>query len=240
MPSKEDFIFDELKAMVGKGSGLYSLDSEDSLYSLLIPSIEVPIPSKTVNSVEIKVACSTSVGKIESTTTVDDAEATFYVHRDTLRILESVNGKMLHLLAKTGDYTGFKFDGTISYSVDNIQMDEAVQGTITIVPATEPEFVDDVYPLIKPTAKFVGAIPATVELAITTGKEKVAYSVWPSDATVTAQSDTQGVATVQATGGVATITGVAEGSAIVDLTVSKEGYASWKTSIHVIVPPAAS
>lgn len=239
MAIKDDFLFDELKAMVGKGSGLYALDPDDGLYSLLIPLIEVPVPSKTVNSVEIKVACSAKVGKIESTSTVDDAEAPFYVHRDTIRILESVNGKMLHLMAVMGDYTGFKFDGTISYSSDNVVMDDAVQGSITIVPATEPEFVNDVYPLIKPTAKFVGAIPATVELATTTGTEKVSYSVWPSDATVSAVSDTQGVATVQASNGTATITGVAQGSAIIDLTVSKDGYASWKTSIHVIVPPTA-
>lgn len=238
MKKTDELYFEELKAKVGKGSGLYYMD-DDSKYRLMIPAIEVPVPSKTVNSIEIKVACASTVTKLESTTTIDEAEAPFYVHRDVLRILEKLKGKTLHLLAKTGEQLGFKFDGTVSYTTDNIVQDDAMQGTIKIIPNTEPEYVDDVYPLCKPTARFISAVPGNIELENTKGSESLAISVYPTDATVTAKSNKDSVATVTYSSGVAKITGVAEGSAIIDINVAKEGYADWTTSVHVIVPPTS-
>lgn len=238
MSKAEEFYFDELKAKVGKGSGLYYMDPADGKYRLMIPAIEVPVPTTTANSIEIKVACASTVTKLESTKTIEEAEAPFYAHRDVFRILEALKDKPLHLLAKTGEHLGFKFDGTVSYTTDNFILDEAMQGTIKIIPSTAPVYVDDVYPLCKPTARFAGTIPANIELEKTTGTYAIAVTTLPEDATVTATPKEAEIATAKFENGSVTITGVKAGSTIVDIKVAKEGYADWTTSVHVIVPAA--
>ena len=241
MKITEGFYFEELRAKVGKGSGLYVQDSEDGLYRLMIPAIEVPVPSTTTNSIEIKVACSATVTKLESTKVIEEAEAPFYVHRDVIRILERMQNKPLNFLAKTGEFTGFKFSGTVSYKADNIKMDEAQQGTIKIVPATAPEYVDDVYEICKPTARFLSAVPSIIELEYKDGTESFALAFFPEDAQVTVKSSKETVATgaYDSEKKIVTITGKAKGSAVIDINVKKEGYADWTTSVHVIAPETA-
>ena len=238
MSKAEEFYFEELKAKAGKGSGLYYMDAKDGKYRLMIPAIEVPVPSTTANSIEIKVACASTITKIEGTKTIEEAEAPFYAHRDVFRILEALKDKPLHLLAKTGEHLGFKFDGTISYTADNFVLDDAMQGTIKIIPLTAPEYVDDVYPLCKPTARFASAVPANIELDKTTGTYEIAVTTLPEEATVTVTPKDEETATAKFENGSVTITGVKTGSTIIDLKVAKTGYADWTTSIHVIVPEA--
>ena len=230
----QEFLFNENRARVGKGSGLYCKDSNDGKYALLLPLIEVPFIKETLNTIEIKVASSDTVNKIEGTTTLEEAEAPIYLHRDVLRILENINGKVLHLLSKSGDETGFTFDGSISYTPDSAKMDEAWQGTIKITPNTKPIYVDDVYGLCKPTAKFAGGIPSNVVLA-KEANETYTVTCVPSDATVTATTSATGVVTATVENGAVKLVGVAQGSAVVLLKASKEGYASWETTIHVVV-----
>ena len=57
-------------------------------------------------------------------------------------------------------------------------------------------------------------------------------------ATFTAEVDKSAIATAQVSSNKLTITGKAKGSAIVTLKSSLEGYASWETTILVIVPEA--
>ena len=230
----QEFIFNENRAQVGKGSGLYCQDSMDGLYSLLLPLIEVPFIKETLNTIEIKVASSDTINKIEGTTTLEEAEAPVYLHRDVLRILENIDGKALHLLSKSGDETGFTFDGSISYTPDSAKMDEAWQGTIKITPMTKPVYVDDVYGLCKPTAKFANGIPSNVRLA-KTASESYAVTCDPSDATFSATVNKEGIVTATVEEKAVKLTGVAKGSAIVVLKAAKEGYASWETTIHVVV-----
>ncbi len=234
----QEFVFNENRARVGRGSGLYSKDASDGKYALLLPLIEVPFIKETLNTVEIKVASSDTISKIEGSRTLEEAEAPVYLHRDVLRVLESVSGKTLHLLSKSSDETGFTFDGSISYTPDSAKMDEAWQGTIKITPLTKPQYVDDVYGLCKPTAKFASGIPANVQLETTTGVETIAFTCDPSDATVTASTSSSGVVTATVENGAVKITGVSAGSAVVALKTAKEGYASWETTIHVVVPQA--
>lgn len=241
MKKTEEFYFEELRAKVGKGSGLYYLDATDGKYRLMIPAIEVPVPSTSANSIEIKVACASTVTKLESTKVIEEAEAPFYVHRDVIRILERLQNKPLNFLAKTGEHTGFKFSGTVSYKTDNIKMDEAQQGTIKIIPSTAPEYVDDVYEMCKPTARFLSAVPSNIELEYKDGSDAFALEVYPVDAAVklTSTKDTVATGTYDSSKKTVTITGKAKGSAIIDINVSKEGYADWTTSVHVIVPETA-
>lgn len=235
----KEFVFNENRARVGKGSGLYAKDSTDEKYALLLPLIEVPFIKETLNTIEIKVASSDTINKIEGTTTLEEAEAPVYLHRDVLRVLERIKGKTLHLLSKSADETGFTFDGSVSYTADSAKMDEAWQGTIKITPLTKPEYVDNVYGLCKPTAKFASGIPATIQLESTTATETFAITCDPVDATVNVTPVPSGIVEVEFESGTLTITGVKGGSDVVTLTASKEGYASWETTIHVVVPEAA-
>ena len=59
-------------------------------------------------------------------------------------------------------------------------------------------------------------------------------------ATFTANIDDESVATVLVEDNVLKITGKKEGSAIITLTSALEGYASWKTTILVVVPKAVA
>ena len=68
-----------------------------------------------------------------------------------------------------------------------------------------------------------------------TGTKIINVSTNPADATVTATSETTGVATATATGNAITITGVTAGSAIVEITATKDGFASFKRTVLVIV-----
>lgn len=233
-------FYEDRQVQTGKGSGIYLLDDEDGKYMLLIPTIEVAVPGETTNSTDVRVANSNIVTKLETTKTLEEVEVPVYMHRDTHRRLEKFEGKVLHLLVKTGEEEGYKFDGTLASTNDSFKSDDAMQGKIKLIPMTKPVRIDDVYPLCKPTVKFLTAVTPKVVLDKTTGTEKIAVSLYPEQATITALSDADGVATVAVSNGTATITGVAAGSTVVTLTAEAEGYAPWETTVHVVVPPTAA
>lgn len=230
----------ETRARLGAGSALYSdYFSDDTKYQLLCPTVEAPFIGTEVAEVEIKVSSSKTVGKINGIETLNAGETTVYMHRDVIKILEEISGKTINLLSMAGDFTGFKYTGVITYTPSNATTDDAWQGTIKITPKTKPVYVENCYPIVKPTAHFTSGIEAVVELDETTGTYETTIETKPSGVTVTAKSASSDIATATITGNKLTITGVAEGSVIITLETQKEGYASWKTSILVIVPATA-
>ena len=77
-------------------------------------------------------------------------------------------------------------------------------------------------------------MPDTVEIE-GTGTNEFNVVTMPTDATIAAESDATGVATVTVAEKKVTITGVAEGHAIITVTTSAEGYATQKKTILVNV-----
>lgn len=231
----------ETRARLGAGSALYStFFNEEGKYQLLCPTVETPFVGSDVAEVEIKVSSSGTVGKINGVETLNAAETPVYMHRDVIKLLEEISGKTIDLLSMAGDFTGYKYTGVITYTPSNATTDDAWQGTIKITPKTKPVFVENCYPLVIPTAHFTSGIEAVVELATTTGKYETTIETKPTDTTIEATSASESIATATVTGKKLTITGVAEGSTIITLETQKEGYASWKTSILVIVPKAVA
>lgn len=231
----------ETRARLGAGSALYStFFNKEGKYQLLCPTVETPFIGSDVAEVEIKVSSSATVGKINGVETLNAAETSVYMHRDIIKLLEEISGKTIDLLSMAGDFTGYKYTGVITYTPSNATTDDAWQGTIKITPKTKPVFVENCYPLVIPTAHFTSGIEAFVELASTTGTYEATIETKPTDATVEAKSNDTKIATVVVTGKKVTITGVSGGSAIVTLETKKDGYASWKTSILVIVPKNTS
>lgn len=163
----------------------------------------------------------------------------FFAHRDNINILESVKGQVKDFIRLLPDFTGFKFSGKVSYMLNNTDVGALEQGQVTITPTTQDEFVEDCYGLMEDTVVFTSGIDEVVHVGTTadTKTKIISLATNPADATITATSDTVGTATVayaSSTNSI-TITGVAAGSAIVTLTASKTGYASFKRTILVIV-----
>lgn len=239
MSKDQEFLFQEKRARLGSGSGIYVLDNELGKFKLFLPTVQVPFVSKTANEVEIKVVTANVIGKIQGITTLDAGEADFYMHRDTIRLAEAMDGQTREFMTVLSDKTGYRFTATFSYSGSNTEMDAAIQGTATFTPKTEPTYVENVMPLLIPTLSFASEIPATVELATTTGTYEQNIELKVSTGTFTATSAETSIATANVSGKKLTITGVAEGSTIVTLKSELEGYAPWETTILVNVPAAS-
>ena len=158
----------------------------------------------------------------------------FFLHRDNIKILESISGETHDFLRLLPDFTGFKYTGQVSYMANNTDVGSLEQGQITITPTSKDEYVENCYDLVEDTVVFTSGIDEVVTIE-GTGTKEIALTTSPADATVAAVSDTTGVATAAIASGKLTITGVAAGSAIVTLTASKSGYASFERSILVIV-----
>ena len=158
----------------------------------------------------------------------------FFLHRDNIKILEGIEGETHDFLRLLPDFTGFKYSGQVSYMANNTDVGSLEQGQITITPTTKDEYVENCYDLVEDTVVFTSGIDEVVTIE-GTGTKEIALTTSPADATVAAVSDATGVATAAVASGKLTITGVAAGSAIVTLTASKSGYASFERSILVIV-----
>ena len=229
----------ETRARLGMGSALYSnYFNEDGKFQFLIPTVETPFIGSDVAEVEIKVSSSSVVTKINGVETLNAAETNVYMHRDCLRLLEKLNGKDIELISMAGDFTGFRYSAAVSYTPSNAAMDDAWQGTIKLTPKTKPVYVENCYELIIPTAFFESNIDSVIELETTTGTFSQDIEMKQEGATFTAEVDKSAIATAQVSSNKLTITGKAKGSAIVTLKSSLEGYASWETTILVIVPEA--
>lgn len=181
----------------------------------------------------------TAIGNFQATSVEGRAEnpqktIPFFLHRDNIKILEGIAGETHDFLRLLPDFTGFKYSGQVSYMANNTDVGSLEQGQITITPTSKDEYVENCYDLVEDTVIFTSGIDEVVTIE-GTGTKEIALTTSPADATVAAVSDTTGVATAAVAGGKLTITGVAAGSAIVTLTATKSGYASFERSVFVIV-----
>ncbi len=221
-----------------RGSGLFAKKANGK-YSLLLPVEGTGENGATPNQLD-----KTAIGNKQATSVEgrqDNPQKTlpFFLHRDNIAILEGLKNKTVEFLRVLPDFTGFKYSGTVSYMANNTEVGNLEQGQLTITPTTSDEYVENCYDLIEDTVIFTSAIDDVVE-ATTTGAGNtviIPITTNPADASVSVQSDTIGVATAtyNAETGSVTITGVAKGSAIVTITASKTGYASFNRTVFVVV-----
>ena len=239
--SLKDFIFTEDRARLGSGSGLYIKDSSlGGKYRLLVPTVNVPFTSRETGEIEIKVVTSDVVGKTKGVDTLNSGETDFYLHRDSIEAIEKVNGTEQEVLFLLSDFSGYRQTATITYTPSSAEMDGAITGSITVTPKTALSYEANCLPLLIPTASFKSVVPAYVELSETTGKYELTVEFKHAGTTLTAKSSNDTVVTASVTGNKLTITGKAEGSTLVRLTSSLEGFAPWNTSILVVVPKASA
>ncbi len=221
-----------------RGSALL-MKKSNGLYSILLPVTGTGENGSTPAQLD-----KTAIGNAQATSVEGRSEnpqktLPFFAHRDNINILEDIKGETHDFIRLLPDFTGVKFSGTVTYMLQNTDVGALEQGQITITPNSSDEYIENCYDLVEDTVVFTSSIDEVVEVATTgDGKTKtISLATNPADATISAESDTQGVATVSYTSSTnsVTITGVASGSAIVTLTATKTGYASFKRTILVIV-----
>ena len=203
-------------------------------------SIFLPVEGTGENGSSPAQLDKTAIGNAQATSVEGRTEnpqktLPFYLHRDNINVIESAKGKTLDFLRLLPDFTGFKYSGTVSYMANNTDVGALEQGQLTITPTSKDEYVEDCFDLVEDTVVFTSAIDEVAEIK-GTGTYRFNVTTNPADATVSVTSATTGVATAtKGENGAITITGVANGSSIVTIEASKEGYASFKRSILVIV-----
>ena len=154
-------------------------------------------------------------------------------------MLEEIKGKEQEFMSVLSDFSTYRYTATMTYTANSSEMDAAMTGTLTITPKTKPTFVSNALKDMIPTLSFASEIPAVVELETTTGTYTQDIVLKNSEGTISATSADQAIASAQAAGNNITITGKAEGSTVVTVTSELEGWASWKTTILVVVPAAS-
>lgn len=224
------------KGLLSKDSALMVYDETLSKYKLLIPTTDLPETKSAPSTQEKTVLTDHSITEIEGLQSNSQKTYTFNYHRDNLIQLNKYVGKTLRFMEVNPDLTGEKFTGSLVYGRSSVAVDGIVQGQIFLtVNSSEDLPITDVRSQIVNTA--VCTTPLNdIELQYKTSSVVIDIETLPNDATVTASSDSTSTATAAISNGKLTITGVAEGNAMVTLTVSKTGEATSYRTIAVTVP----
>ena len=218
----------------------------ESLYHLLLPLENPPSVTGSVDTFDFDILTCPSKGQVEGKETLDQKDVDFLWHRDNVRKLESLQGKVIDFLVVYQDFTARAFTGTIKVRPQDAGAD-VMRGTFTLTPmSAQTTTILDARDLIKDTVWFTNSIASRVVIDKTTKVSTVAVETNPSDAQVEANvyvyTDGKLVEntdkfTAEYSSGKVTISYVGEGTtveyAIVELTASKSGFASWVTTIAV-------
>lgn len=216
-----------------KGSCIMN-KKENGKYSLFMPVTNLGELGSAPEQIEKTVIGNMAKSYIQGRKDSPQQSLTYYVHRDNLRLLEKYKGTTQDFLRVFPDFSAVKYSGQIDMTISDTGLNSAEQGTISVTITVPEEIVDDCYDLIEDTVVFTNDIPEAIKLEAN-GSKVLNIATNPADATVTAKSETESVATVTYSDGKITITAVGAGSAIISLTTSKDGFAGWTRTIHVVV-----
>ena len=222
------------RAYTDMGSAVFDKKSNGK-YSLFVPVTNIPATGSAPDQQEKTVTTDIVKTYIQGRQDTPQKEFTFYAHRDNFNILREAYNKEKEFLQINPDGTGWKFNGFVSFYQDEVSVGNNIEAKY-VVTVTDREALplNDVRDLIEDTAVISSIIPDTVEIE-GTGKNEFNVVTMPTNATIAAESDATGVATVSVAEKKVTITGVAEGHAIITITTSAESYASQKKTILVNV-----
>ena len=226
---------DDTRAMTDIGSAIFVKRGGATKYSLWLATTNIPATGSAPEQVETTVNTSRTKTYTYGRQDTPQKECTFMAHRDNFEILKGDYNKQLDFLQINPDGTGWKFSGFVSFFQDEISVGSNLTGKAVITVSSREDLpTNNVVDIIEETVTFVSSVPADVEIE-GTGTTTINIVNDPADATITAESDTEGVATVQVEDKTVTITGVAAGSAIVKLTAKKDNCADGVTHILVRV-----
>lgn len=221
-----------------RGSGIFAKKSNGK-YSLLLPVEGTGENGATPNQLDKTAIGNRQKTSVEGRQDNPQKSLPFFAHRDNIKILEDLKGKTVDFLRVLPDFTAFKYSGTISYMLNNTDVDGLEQGQITITPTSSDEYVENCYDLLEDTVVFTSSIDDVISLGVTGNhtSEVISIATNPANATITVGSDASSVATgsYNTSTGAVTISAVAKGTAIITITASASGYASFKRTVLVVV-----
>lgn len=234
-----DKMNDNGRAQSGIGAQLNVWDEDLSKYKLLIPLESVVSVVGSVNTIDVDLLTSPIISKILGKTTIDDKDQEFLWHRDSLNILMKYTGETHKFLVSYPDLTGVEFEGTIQIHPDDTTSDK-LTGTMTIIASSiNEEPILNVRDMMVKTCVITSIIPDEVSLAAsdTTGKT---FKLTSKESGVTWEVESDNSAIVgTVSSNVLTIksgSGASSGdNAILTITCSKDGLASWSTTVAVVV-----
>ena len=216
-----------------RGSGIFSKKSNGK-YSLFLPVTGTGENGSAPAQLDKTVIGNAQATSVEGRTENPQKTLPFYAHRDNIAVLASVKGQALEFLRVLPDFTAMKYSGTVNYRLTNTDVGGLEQGEVTITPTSKDEYVENCYDLLEDTALITNSIPEVITIQ-GTGTYEINVSTNPSDATISAESDTTGVATASASDKKVTITGVKAGSAIVSIKTTASDHQSFTRTILVVV-----
>lgn len=238
--------FTDAKRGQGEGGALYVKLPGQAMYSFVMPMETVPLLIGARESFEYTPTTSPTKGKITGRYEIEDKDFQFLAHRDNFMRADELKDQSLPYLVVNPDYSGWKYMATLSYRQDDITNGDALKATGTLVgQEINIDRIDDVIPLLMPTAKFVSPVPPMVALETATGKYEFTVETLPASATITVTTNQTGGFTATVLDKKVTITGTnssqtAAVTGIVSIKTEMDGYAPWTTTIHVTVPKATT
>lgn len=216
-----------------RGSGIFTKKANGK-YSLFLPVTGTGENGSAPAQLDKTVIGNAQATSVEGRVENPQKTLPFYAHRDNIAILEEAKGKAIEFLRVLPDFTAMKYSGTVNYRLTNTDVGGLEQGEITITPTSKDEYVDNCYELLEDTALITNAIPEVITI-VGTETYEINVSTNPSDATISATTDSEGVATVNASDKKVTITGVASGSAIISIKTNAENYQGFTRTVLVVV-----
>lgn len=237
----------ENRAQTGLHSALFVKRADEEKYYLFMPGTTTPFFGGSYDTVEISILQNSGKGKLFGKMTYDDKEVDFMLHRDNVIRLESFVDQQLDFLSVTADGLGYEATGSVKYSPNDATEGDPHTGTYTVaVTDVSTEAIRDVRPLIQDTVLFKNAIPESLNIKSADGetvniesyvdgytiaveiKDNDGNAVTTFTATPTQPLPTEKKGSVKFTKG-ALATG--DNYACAYITISKEGSASWTTTI---------
>ena len=226
--------FDDTRAQNGIGSQLNVWDETLKKYVLFIPLETVPSVIGSTNTVEVDLLTSSTIGKIQGKSTIDDKDVTFLWHRDNLRKLRQYANKQCKFLVSYPDYTGWTFEGKIVYKPDDSSSDK-LTGTFTLIAnKVGDNEVEDVRPMMAKTCFITSVVPFEVKLE-KSGTKTIALSSNVSGATYEVSSSLESVSATERNGELTLTASTTAGYGIVTIKSSANNMASWETTIAIEV-----
>lgn len=240
--------FCDRRVLSGYGSALLYKEANESLYHLLVPLETVPTVFGSVDTFEYDLLTCKTKGNVEGKETLDQQDVEFMWHRDNVKRLEDLQGRMLDFMLVYGDFSARTFSGTIRVRPNESTAD-ILTGTITITPSSaETDTLLDCRELIQDTITFTNQIPDSIVIGDTATELQIGTEPAGSETTIAASCDNSNfqVSVTQGTGSGDNATpakvsiskksdspDTAPQYGLVEITATATGYASWTTTVLV-------
>lgn len=229
------------KTLSGYNSLLLVREPGQKLYSIFLDMETVPSVFGEEETFEFNNLGSSVKGKVRGKRSLESKDFEFMRHRDNIYRANQLKNKMLDFLQIDSQFNAYQFSGTFSFRANDATAD-VLKCTGTIVPAiASDEPIIDCRDLIQETLLFMTSIPDELEISASESVVPIISQV--SDFTIAATCDNSAfvVTATQPTSGkqegsvsIKTTSGVSEKAyGVVFITISKEGYAPWTTTIAV-------